>query len=454
MPNNQYNAIVVGGGIAGVACAAEMTLLGMRPLLVCETKEVGSTLRSCWVGSNRGIQQHPEFQVGWGGGWWYKLVRRMDIPVKLHPSHPLTATVVGDWTELDIPILPSASGITDLICAMQPAMEEIRAPLHRLIHQGLMIPYEELCDMTQVSMEEWLLEQGAEGAMVSLVLSLITNLLAVPIDDAKELSVFGGWGGLRTMVCGEGMLVVPDPDPREGLCVPIAHAVERYGGEIWRGRKVANVVTDGGRATGIVMEDGTEASAPAVAIATGNPRIPAILDPLPPEVAEAVAYSQRFVAKEDLNVYSVLEREVVKRDRLWIVMDTDGSNLQWSWPIHSYPWTTTPGKNLTAAIRTLPPGSFDSQGGIESVVTKMNEVDEHLWPGFIDAIEDYGVLQHKHHWSAPQMCGPKMPRVCESVPGLYFVGDGSIPIGGFFVESAASAGMMGAHAIKEALVPA
>ena len=58
MTEQQFDAIVIGAGVAGLACAATLVLEGKRPLLVCETNEVASTLRSEWVDGNRGLMQH------------------------------------------------------------------------------------------------------------------------------------------------------------------------------------------------------------------------------------------------------------------------------------------------------------------------------------------------------------------------------------------------------------
>ena len=77
----EFDAIVIGAGVAGLCCAGTLVAQGLRPLLVCETKEVASTLRSQWVDGNRGIMQHPAWQVAWGGGWWYGLARELNIPV-------------------------------------------------------------------------------------------------------------------------------------------------------------------------------------------------------------------------------------------------------------------------------------------------------------------------------------------------------------------------------------
>src|SRR5262245_52117337 len=68
--------------MAGLCCAGELVLQGARPLLISETKEVGAALRAHMVEGNRGTIQAPTWQVGWGGGWWPNLVRRLNIPLR------------------------------------------------------------------------------------------------------------------------------------------------------------------------------------------------------------------------------------------------------------------------------------------------------------------------------------------------------------------------------------
>jgi len=67
--------------------------------------------------------------------------------------------------------------------------------------------------------------------------------------------------------------------------------------------------------------------------------------------------------------------------------------------------------------------------------------------GFTDAVVDMVKDSHKHHWLSPLHVGPKLPRTVDSVAGLWFVGDGSTPVGGVYSEAATSAGILGARAM-------
>lgn len=50
-------------------------------------------------------------------------------------------------------------------------------------------------------------------------------------------------------------------------------------------------------------------------------------------------------------------------------------------------------------------------------------------------------------------CTPQLPRTTEAVDGLWFVGDGSTLVGGMYMETSASAGMLGARGIATPLSP-
>src|SRR3954447_13257456 len=82
MRDEQPDVIVIGAGLAGLCCAGELLLEGLRPLLICEQAEVGAALRPEIVEGNRGSIQVPTWQIGWGGGWWPMLAKRLNVPIK------------------------------------------------------------------------------------------------------------------------------------------------------------------------------------------------------------------------------------------------------------------------------------------------------------------------------------------------------------------------------------
>lgn len=52
-------------------------------------------------------------------------------------------------------------------------------------------------------------------------------------------------------------------------------------------------------------------------------------------------------------------------------------------------------------------------------------------------------------WFSQALAGAKLQRRSESVDGLWYVGDGSLPVAGVWTEAAASAGVLGARAIAD-----
>jgi glycine/D-amino acid oxidase-like deaminating enzyme len=325
MGDADFDVIVIGAGMAGLCCAGELVLRGARPLLVCETPEVGWTTRSQWIQGNRGVLQQPIWQLGWGGGWWYQLVRRLNLAVRIYPPLPLEATVRGTGVFADLPICASAASIADLLTDMSAVpLNEIRPELERLVHEALAMPDEALFGLDRVSMAQWLDDHGADEMTKQGLLNLAAAMSECPVELASELSAFGAWAILRGMFAGEALFVTVYPDAQEGLCVPLANEVERRGGAVWRGRRVARVLTEGSRAVGVALRDGTVARAPMVAIAAGNPRISALFDDLPPEVAAPLSYSEQFVNR-DFTVYTLLGREVIppQRARFTAIMDSN-----------------------------------------------------------------------------------------------------------------------------------
>jgi FAD binding domain len=452
--NSDFDAIVVGAGLAGLCCAGELVLHGKRPLLVCETREVGAVFAvKRFSDGSTAFLQHITWQLGWGGGWWYNLARSLNVPVRLYPGLEFEVKLKGSDTTIPTPVCVSAAALSDVLASAFPAVD--RGDLDRVLGAALSIPPETLLKMQDVALSDWLGEQDADAMTTNLVLALSGVCNDLTIDQSRGLlSVFGGIGIFRLLLCGEGTLPIVYPTIRDGLCIPLAQAIERRGGGVWRGRKLAGVIIDEGRATGVRFEDGTEVTAPHVAIATGNPRIPALLDPLPPEIQAPLEYSAGCDL-QDFNVFYLLRRRLVENDRMVTsVFDpTTFSVLQHDLCISGLaPWTTQPGKQIMVTHFAVPPEEVTAAGGEEAIYARMQERSDQAIPGLLDAAEEILTQSHRHHWLEPVSVGPKLPRCSSSVDGLWFVGDGSTPCAGIWTEAAASCGVLGAREIVQSLV--
>ena len=451
MGANDFDVIVVGAGMAGLCCAGELVTQGLRPLLVCESAEVGALYEPAWIGKNRGIMHQPTRQASWGGGWWYDLVRRLNVNVRMYSSYREWRVMIkGTGVENDIPNVCSAAGLAESVLRLAPMpLDELRPEMERVFGAALAIPYQELVQMQHVSMGEWLEDQRADALVTMMLLTLGGSLVELDAEMAKtNLSVFGCIGMLRTYMCGEGEPWAIFPDVREGLCIPLAQAIEARGGEVWRGRKVAKVVTDGGRVGAVVLADGTEVSAPIVALASGNPRIGKLLDPLPPEVQTTLDAEAALPNFHAFEVLALLDRPI-DRDpsKVLCLVNPDGSSAQVTWSLQQVaPWTTEEGKYLMFAEQFLTDKEIADAGGDEAVYGNVVALAEEMNPGYTDAIVETTRMRHPS-WMSPFLTTPKLPRTTESVDGLWFVGEGSTPVGGMYMETSASAGILGARGI-------
>jgi hypothetical protein len=167
------------------------------------------------------------------------------------------------------------------------------------------------------------------------------------------------------------------------MCIPLANEIEKRGGTVWKGRPVQRVLIEDGTVVGVLMKDGTQLVAPVVAIATGNPRIPRLLDPLPPEVEAPLAYSSQLTLK-DFTVYTVLDKPVVNHDQcVGVLLDLVSLDVQWSMPLQGVaPWLTAPGTQLMVTHRGMSAKKIAEMGGDEAVLAEMAALDEEMYPGF------------------------------------------------------------------------
>jgi hypothetical protein len=453
MTVHEFDKIVIGAGMAGLCCAGELARLGEQPLLISETKEVGAMYRIQKVGEkSRAFQQHLTWQPSWNGGWWYPLARGLGIPLQLFNGFRFAAKLEGAGNPIvNIPMCASGSAVIDFLTGEfgMTLPEQSVSILERCLDAALDIPHDKLVNMSDVSLVSWLEDLGADEMVTNLFLTFGGSPNGMSIDDSKKfLSVYGGLASLRAMLAGEAFFPMPYPNIREGVCIPIANEVERRGGAVWRGQKVRQVLIEGGQVAGVEMQDGTRAVAPLVAIATGNGRIPALLDPIPEEIQEALSISAS-AAEPELAVFALLNKPIVaaEQDRECIgVINPETGYCHWVVPLHGIaPWLVEPGKQMVASWlrQSADQPLDDDQAALKHAI----DLADGVLPGYRDAIESVAANRRPQDFTAPLLVGPKLQRRIASVQGLWFVGDGSVPIGGIWSEGAASCGILGAREI-------
>ena len=456
MPADDFDAIVIGGGMAGVCCAGELAVHGRRPLLIPESREVGYQFRSAMMGQNRALVQHPMRQVAWGGGWWWNLARDLNVPVPVHRSFEgCMATIRGSGVVHEVSRCVSATQIFDAISKFTPIpIEDSRPSFEKVLHAALSIPYQELLQMHRVRLIDWLEDQGADPFVTMIMMTLGANVVEMKLPEAHEhLSVFACLAMIRGGLCGEAEAVAIYPDAREGLLIPLAKAIERRGGAVHRGHKVAEVVIEQDRVRGVVLDDGTEFRAPNVALASTYNRIGSLLNPLPPEAVEPLAYNELFAGHREYWMATLLDKPVDQRPHTWLAVfdPNDGSHVAVTWSIQEHaPWTVEPGKYILECEATRSEKELAEIGGQDAIYAFLRELNEEFHPGYTDATVDVVTMDHPT-WMPPLTVGPKLPHASQSVTGLWYVGEGSVPFGAIYCDGAASAGILGAREMAASL---
>ena len=461
MDTREFDQIIIGSGMAGVCCAGELVLQGQHPLLVCEAKEVGAmyVVKSLGEGGkNRFYLQYPLWALGWGGGWWFPLARRLNVPIRIHQSAEIAMSLKGSGQVLKLPQPGSASALVGLLkdAFGVPLPDDVMESFERITYEALEIPYEELLDMDRVPFAAWLDERGADEMVKTIFMTFCGFLNDMTVAMATEhYSVLGALATLRLTLMGEGVLPTVYPTPRDGLLIPMGQEIERRGGEVWRNKKVAGLIMDGNQVTGVSFQDGTEAYSSTVAIATGNGRIKTLLDPLPSELVEPMAYSDS-IALYDFNACYLLNRRLLEPANAAVgVFDVETLSIyHWVLPLTGLsPWLTEPGMEVIGSHIALEMDDLVAEGGPEGVFKRIADRTEEMFPGFKDAIVDkreYQTSPTGTAWLSPLCRGPKIPHKSETFEGLWFVGDGSDLARGIWSEAPASAGIRGARKMIKA----
>lgn len=450
----QFDVIVVGAGSAGVCSAAELTLQGAKTLLVAESKEVGYQFRPVFLGGGaaRAIVQSPSRNLWGEGGYWLNLARKLNIPLRyVVTCFGISVTIEGSGEITDFPNCPTAASITDLYASLSPVpLGASRDCLERVLHAGLMIPPTELASMQQVPLVEWLEKEGADELTTALCLVIGANYTYLNTQQAAEhMSVFGLFGPMRSYLGGDAQLCTIEPDCREGLWIPMARAIEERGSTVWRGSRVAEITVRNGVASGVILQDGREATAPVIASTLGSGRMKSVLDPLPPEAERVIAFEEATIGDlKEYTTFALTERVVDSHPGMLIAtVRADGSFVQVDWNLTSLgKWCSPPGTNLIASEVVRSEAEVEAMGGESALHAEMQKIAETTYPGYLDSMTDFAALRHPQLVTA-FLTGPKLPRQSPSVDGLWYVGENSQPVDGCYTDGASSAGVLGARAI-------
>jgi glycine/D-amino acid oxidase-like deaminating enzyme len=447
---NDADVVVVGAGIAGLCCAATLLEQGLQPILICETPEVGWSLRAVQVGRSRGFVQHPIWQPGLGGGSWFSAAKYLNAPVSFDVSPPLQIHRMADHSTVTLSVSTSPAAIVDTFADISALpIKDQRDGLEKLMREVQGMSWTQISQLSETPLAEWLQQRGADPVVAQIMCGLAAKVSEIPVDVAEQiLNAYGILTKIRTLLFGEAFCTSPAPDPWEGMVLPLARALEAKGCTILRSAAMDDVLIEQGRAAGVVLKSGAEIRGRAVALATGTPRIARILKNMPAAVRAAVEHADS-VKGYDCCTYSLLDRDVTNGlANITMITDEQGANRGYVFPMHAVsPGSTEEGKFLLAAQSQHMSDEYHALGGHDGAVQSLLGLQERLYPGLENATVQRATQVHPYGWLNPSTHGPKLPGRCEEIPGLYFAGDGSTPTMSFGVEGAGQAGRLRALTI-------
>jgi hypothetical protein len=455
--STDYDVIVVGGGISGAVCAATLQLHGVRTLLISETRTLGRNTRSVGVAGHTIAIQPPVWGFTWNnGGAWARCIREHNLPTRLHMVPEPQLAILGNEERISLPLMMSARALTDSLFQWLPfpLPDEAREEVEQILNEGMLIPSAELSEMHDLSLVKWLELKEVGAATKFVVLNLIALLAGLPVPTIEEhFSVYGAFASLRlTLLTGDGTVVLMEPDVPRGLILPLADRVEQLGGEVWKGSPIDRVLIEDGRAVGVRTKDGRVVRAAHIALAVGNPRLPAFFDSLPQEL-DAPLSKELPLQHEDLFIIRVFDRKVMDLNNYLMIADLEKGLFNWIVPdVEMAPWNHTEhsqGKQVAVV--------WGSRGRAEGLASQqefedyLDDVGERTFPGWKSATIAKSYISHAHHWMNPLYIGPKVPRRSPTYESLWYCGDGTTPVSGLASEQAAFAGRHGAESILVAL---
>lgn len=287
---------IVGAGLAGIAAAVQLADAGQRVLLFERSSFLGGRAGSLFdatTGHEIDFGQHVYLYCC---ERYRSLLRRLGTDALAPLRSPLSIPVIdarhcpppGKVATLHASPLPTGLHLVPAFLrynhlSVQERMQTAYI-LVRVLRQDRQDKY-----FDAITFGDWLRQQGASENS----LSSFWNVVTVAALNASVDHVSAAWGLMLFQVGVLGHrraaeVGVPKV-PLSHLLTPVEQIVADSGGKLHLGTRVAQLLVEGGRATGVRLADGSEVQADAVVVATSHQQLPKIL---PAQVRELPFFAQ------------------------------------------------------------------------------------------------------------------------------------------------------------------
>lgn len=484
MSDGKYDAIVIGSGPGGLACAARLAHWGIRVLLLERSQRTGG----------KAVTEERD-------GFKYELGPKLNVPMR-GPAFVELFEELGIADRLRQIMLPSSA-----ICYRKPGAKQYTIQVNGGSQEGsdanrmfalwnlsegecaramqimtdmVLLSREQLDALDDVSMQQYLERVGDVPAGLYNYMGMHSNAsLAEPIDrvaaseQIKILQQIALQGGGGYWEGGFGRMLND-----------IAQAIRERGGEIRTGVRVERIDIAGGRVKGVTTSAGVFEAPVVISDAGLQPTVLKLVGEkhFPADYVDYVRklepgwgwasiryYLNRRVLKEAMYMiysddtwYSTERYERLKAGK-WdddvIVFITVPSNLD--------PSMAPPGKQclITGSVCSPDPEAKE----IELIYRKIDETIAKVLPGVMEAVErrvtegPREVSEHTRDSVVPGaggecvglgqivgQCGTKKPKPESPIPGLYFCG-ADAGYEGMGTHQSAGSGMRVAALVRDAL---
>lgn len=248
-----YDAIIIGGGPGGIACAALLAKSGVRTLLLEKNSRTGGKAITIERAGFK-YELGPKLQVPMRGPAFAPLFTELGIDAQFRPI-PLDAAAM---------VYRGRSGayktkITDQRTGMDPTPffelwelnERERGAAAQVLAEMVLMPEETLATLDDVTLHDWLQSRDVPAPLYNYLAMHANASLAEPIDlvaaseQIRILKQIAASGGGGYYVGGFG-----------SLFEAVTASFVASGGELRTRQRVERIVVEDGRATGIATADG------------------------------------------------------------------------------------------------------------------------------------------------------------------------------------------------------
>lgn len=451
--NGTYDAIVIGGGPGGLACAALLSKWGARTLVLEKNETTGGKAVTPLRNGFR-YELGPKLQVPMRDPAFAALFRELGIEDRLGQILLLDGASLsykGRSGAYKTVVAPQTGDDPALIFDLLQLDANERGDALKLLAEMVMLSAPQLDALDDVSMDDWLAKRTVPHALYNYMAMHANASLAEPIDRVaaseqikilQQIATRGGGGYYR----GGFGRVLDD----------IAGAIRANGGEIRTGVRVGEIRIEEGRVTGVEIDGGcirapivvsTAGIQPTMLKLVGESRLPADYLSYVKGLEPGWGFTtvRYFLGRPAMQqkMYMVWSDEswwsTARAERVWAGHEPDEVICFITVPANFDPTMAPPGKQCLIAGTICSPDPKATEIGM--LERKLDELLEARFPeawAAVERRETDGPAQVSAHTRDSVLpgqggecvgigqivgqCGTKKPSPRTPIPGLFLAG--------------------------------